>query len=229
MSEGIHARVKELAARLGKHERTIWRWAREGCRLEDDEAVRRFAEAKEVRRTNVQKHRERIGRLAGNVSKHNGNGATELPPVGRQGAAGALARLEQSEERAYARLQAALESGERLEVEDRQTFWLRCAETLRKLDLAVELARRDEEEQVPKRTAEEVALFTAEWLRIAFMQFLSSEGPTLIGIKELGPWKAYAVERFKGILDLTVKQSQQSRSAIPDWASLKIKEAWHVS
>jgi hypothetical protein len=30
-----------------------------------------------------------------------------------------------------------------------QDFWLKCSETLRRLDLAVEVARRQEETQIP--------------------------------------------------------------------------------
>jgi len=50
-----------------------------------------------------------------------------------------------------------------------------CSETLRKLNLAVEMARRDAEEQVPKKLAESDLAQLSEWLRIAFAQFLSSE------------------------------------------------------
>lgn len=151
-----------------------------------------------------------------------------LPPPGRRGAAAALERLEETEERAHARLLLAIERGNPFQVQELQDFWLKCSETLRKLDLAVEMARRDAEEQVPKKLAEELSLYTAEWLRIAFTQFLSSEASTLMGIKELGEWKAYAVERFKGILDLTVKSSLSTKSPIPDWAAAKVKEAWNV-
>jgi hypothetical protein len=44
------------------------------------------------------------------------------------------------------------------------------------------------------------------------MQFLSSEGKALIGIKDIGQWKFYAVERFKGILDLVAKRSAHAQN-----------------
>jgi hypothetical protein len=97
---------------------------------------------------------------------------------------------------------------------------------LRKLDLAVEIARRDAEERIPKRQAIELTLYVAEWLRIAFMQFLSAEGPTLLGIKNPAEWQAYALERFRGIIDLTVKSSLQTRSPIPPWTAAHVREAW---
>jgi hypothetical protein len=99
-----------------------------------------------------------------------GNG--ELPPAGERGAAAALRRLETSEETAYRRLQVALEQGDPFAIQAAQDFWLKCSETLRRLDLAVELARRDSEEMIPKRLACDTALAIADWLRISFAVFL---------------------------------------------------------
>jgi hypothetical protein len=155
-------------------------------------------------------------------------GDRDLPPPRRRGAAAALERLEETEERAHARLLTAMEKGNPFQIQELQDFWLKCSETLRKLDLAVEMARRDAEEQVPKKLAEQISLHIAEWIRIAFAQFLSSEARSLMGIKDVGEWKAYAIERFKGILDLTVKSSLQTQSPIPDWAADKVREAWNV-
>jgi hypothetical protein len=121
-----------------------------------------------------------------------------------------------------------MERGNPVQIEALQDFWLKCSEALRKLDLAIEMARRDAEEQVPKKLAQDISLFIAEWIRIAFAQFLSSEARSLMGIKDLGEFKAYAIERFRGILDLTVKSSLQTRSPIPEWAAEKVKEAWNV-
>jgi hypothetical protein len=83
-----------------------------------------------------------------------------------------------------------------------QTYWLKVAETLRRLDAGIELGRRSAEEQVPKKLACDVALYISDWLRIAFVKFLSSESRSLMGIRDVGQWKYYAMERFKGILDL---------------------------
>lgn len=121
-----------------------------------------------------------------------------------------------------------MEKGDPLQIRELQDFWLECSKTLRKLDLAVEMARRDAEEQVPKKLAEQISLHVSEWIRIAFAQFLSSEVRALMGIKDVGEFKSYAVERFRGILDLTVKSSLQTRSPIPAWAAEKVKEAWNI-
>lgn len=229
--------VKEaiaLGQRVGRSKRTIFRWIQQGMDPGDEESVQRFVMANELKKTNIRRQYERVSRIAngtgGNGRHRNDDGvfSGELD-IGKEGAAAALTRLERSEAEGYARLQKAIATGDLVLIRELQDGWLKCSEILRKLDLAVELARRDEQELVPKKTAEEVALFAAEWLRISFMQFLSAEGPTLMGIKQFGEWKKYAVERFKGILELTVKSSLQTKSPIPDWASDRIKEAWNVS
>ena len=84
------------------------------------------------------------------------------------------------------------------------------------MDLAVEVARRQKETQIPPlRQAQETVPYAAKWMRIAFTQFLSSEGKALMGIKDFGEWKHYAVERFRGTLNLTVAGADKTRSAIP--------------
>jgi hypothetical protein len=92
-----------------------------------------------------------------------------LPPAVKKGVEAALKRLEQAEEGPHRRLQVALKRGNM----KLAGFWLKCSETLRRLDLTVEFARRDAEEQVPKKLACDLALYISDSLRIAFMQFLS--------------------------------------------------------
>jgi hypothetical protein len=54
-------------------------------------------------------------------------------------------------------------------------------------------------ELIPKKQVEAVSLFVAEWLRIAFAQFLSSESGSLMGIKDPAEFRLYATDRFRGI------------------------------
>src|SRR5713101_4322379 len=107
-------KIKELASRLKRCERTIWRWIREGMDIEDEQSIRTFSIGKELRKTNVQKARERLEAFGvSNVSSFRGRGREQdlvfddLPEPGRRGAAAALERLENAEERAHARLQIA--------------------------------------------------------------------------------------------------------------------------
>ena len=49
-----------------------------------------------------------------------------------------------------------------------------------------------------------------------------------MGIKDLGEFKLYAVERFRGILHMAVKTSLKANSPIPPWAAAQVIEAWNV-
>jgi hypothetical protein len=99
----------------------------------------------------------------------------EVPFAGKKGAQHALARLELEEEQAHRRLQLALGRGNPVEIESTQQFWVRCVESLRKLDLSIELTRREAEQQVPLKLAQDVVTFAAQWMRITVAQFLSAE------------------------------------------------------
>jgi hypothetical protein len=77
--------------------------------------------------------------------------------VGRRGAAAALARLEEIEERAHARLMQAIEIGNPLQVKACQEFYLRSSETLRRLDIAIQIERRKLGETVSKQLVESVS------------------------------------------------------------------------
>jgi hypothetical protein len=81
---------------------------------------------------------------------------------------------------------------------------------------------------VPKRLACDIALAISDWLRISFMQWVSAEMLSLMGIKDLGLWRAHAVTSFKGILDLVVKSSLKTNSPIPPWAAEQVRESWNV-
>jgi hypothetical protein len=48
------------------------------------------------------------------------------------------------------------------------------------------------------KTAQETVTFASEWMRIAVAQFLSSETVALMGLKSVGEFKSYFIERFRG-------------------------------
>ena len=229
--------IAEYGRKIGKSRSTLYLWIKQGCNLRDDKSVREWVTRITIRETNISKARKRRrDHESHNIPFSNGPqtscdqaGNGDLPPIGKKGAAAALKRLEASEERAHARLEAALARGNPVEVQACQEFWLRCSETLRRLDLAVEIARRQEETQVPLKLAEDTVTAATEWMRVSLMQFLSSEVLALMALKDVGEFKAYFVERFRGILNLTVMNSLRTRSPVPEWASRRIKEAWNVS
>jgi hypothetical protein len=119
--------------------------------------------------------------------------------------------------------------GNPFQIKAAQEFYLRSSETLRRLDLAVESQRRTALEQIPMRQIEDISPQIATWLRVAFEQFLGSETRSLMGIKDLGEFKLYAVERFRGILHTVVKSSIKTDSPIPPWAATQVMEGWNLS
>jgi hypothetical protein len=95
-------------------------------------------------------------RIPADLADRNYRGPYVVSLGGRRPAA-ALERLEASEEEAHRRLERA-QTGGNPAIREAQEFWLKCSETLRRLDLAVEIARRQEKSQIPLRTATDVAL-----------------------------------------------------------------------
>src|ERR1700757_4625354 len=123
-SEG---QILDLSRQTGRSTRTIRRWAMQGCDLDDPEEIRSFQERMEARKPACPSGPGRqiripvtrdtaIGRLPSEPERYKTSqepsgsaGKGELSEPGRKGAAGALQRLEASEEEAHRRLQAALE------------------------------------------------------------------------------------------------------------------------
>jgi hypothetical protein len=228
-------RVNQVADRLGKHPATVWRWIARGCDIDSEDSIQQFLSGKKRRQNADPKPiREpttesvKTGSKLVDESEPDLN-AIELAPVGRRGAAAALQRLEEIEERAHARLLRAIENGNQFQVKSAQEFYLRTSETLRRLDLAVETERRSALEQIPMRQIEDISRQISDWLRSAFEQFLGSESAGLMAITDLGEFKFLAIEQFRGILHATVKASLRSDpQPIPPWAAANVIEAWNV-
>jgi hypothetical protein len=234
----VTQRVKSVATKTGKSTSTVWRWVKAGCDISSPASINQFLKGNHRKRNGPRHHNPKPIRKPTTESVETGSrlvdepepdlNEIELGPVGRRGAAAALQRLEEIEERAHARLMRAIEAGNPFQVKAAQEFYLRASETLRRLDLAVETERRKGDEQVPKFLVEQIATLISAWLRISFAQFLSAESPGLMGIKDLGEFKFSAIERFRGILHATVKASIRSDPPIPDWAAAQVIEGWNI-
>jgi hypothetical protein len=109
----------------------------------------------------------------------------------------------------------AIEEGDQFKTRAAPEFFLRAAETLRRLEGAVLTERRQAGEQVPKSVVEQTATQISQWLRAAFQEFLSFESRALMGIKDHGVFRAYAIERFRGILHRTVMTALKTNPPIP--------------
>ena len=68
--------------------------------------------------------------------------------------------------------------------------------SLRRLDVSIEIARRQEDTQISLKTAQDAVTFCAEWMRISVKQFLSSEALAFMGIKTLGESKALLSQKL---------------------------------
>jgi transposase len=217
--------IRELSKRIGKSRSTLLRWAKEGCDLHSHSSVQDWIEKNRLR-IHARRGPRNAQKLDSEPVLPVGNG--DLPPAGRKGAAAALERLERQEEESHRRLAQAQASGNPSAIREAQEFWLRCSETLRRLDLAVETQRRSEETQISLKEAQRNVQAAAEWFRISFCRFLSSEGLGLMAIKDLGEWKVVAVDRFKGVLTLTLKNAEATNSAVAPWALEIVKDAWNT-
>jgi hypothetical protein len=231
------AELARHSEKIGRGWRTLLRWVARGCDLNDPESVAKFLAEAERKKTNVRRYQEARGKqpkasVASTVKpqrRSESNGDGELSAPGRRGAGAALRRLEEQEERGYARLQVALSSGDPIAVESAQTYWLRVAEVLRRLDRELEISRRSEQEMIPLKTAQDCVLFVSERLRISLSTFLSAEGLTLAGgFKTVGELKVYFIERFRGIMFLTLRNSGKTNSPVPCWALERIRTAFNI-
>jgi hypothetical protein len=219
------ARIKAIAKRIGRSVTTLYRWQRQGCDLNSPASINEYLEGNELRR-NANLVRRGKADVGPNDTTTPDLNAIELGPIGKLGAAASLARLEFFEVQAHTRLLQAIESGDPLRIKAAGEFYLRTNEVLRRLDLSIEIERRNAVELIPQKQVEAVALYIAEWLRIAFAQFLSSESRSLMGIKNLGEFNLYAVDRFRGIIFAAVKTSRKTNSPIPTWAEGQVHVAW---
>jgi hypothetical protein len=215
-------RQVELAAKkTGKSKSTLWRWRKAGCDLSSTASIKEFLKGSHHKRSGVPTAEPETSTTV--------EAESDLPPVGPKGAAAALTRLEQTEERAFARLERAIEHGNPFAIRECQTFYLAVSEVLRRCDLAVEVARRSTDEQVPKFLVEQVSKQISGWLRVAFAAFLTSEAPGLMAIADLGEFKFSAIESFRRILHTTVKTSLRKNPPSPTWASDRVREAWNMN
>jgi hypothetical protein len=240
--------VAACAKRINRSVPTVWRWVRAGCRIDDPQSLEAFQIEMERRKTNIARSRELRG-IEGPIgtgrnknqsasaereaapqarSEAVGNGETSPTPA-KTGAGHTLRRLEEEEQRAYARMQLALEGGNPIAIQNAQELWLKIAEVLRRLDAGVAISRRSEEEMIPLKTAQDCVTFVSEWLRISLSTFLSAEGLTLAaGFPTIGELKVYFIERFRGVMFLTLKNADRTMSPVPDWAKERIREAWNI-
>jgi hypothetical protein len=147
----------------GKHPDTIRRWAKSGLNLSDTAAVLEWNKTHRNRRS---------GKPAKRLSL---NILNKLPAPDERGAVGALARLQRLEILFHERLdQEIRKGGDPAEVSAASADYTRLTESLRKYEKEVEMARRDLGHLIPKGDAVDAIRAAATWLRLTWMQWISS-------------------------------------------------------
>src|ERR1700692_4157032 len=91
--KGKTARIKQVAKSTGRSVGTIWRWQRQGCDLSNPASIKEFLEGNELRR-NANLVRRGKADVGPNDTATPDLNLIELGPIGKKGAAAALARLE---------------------------------------------------------------------------------------------------------------------------------------
>ena len=128
----VTRQVELVAKKAGRSKSTIWRWAKAGCDLSSPASIKPFLQGNRPRQTsdtvqNPNKENASPGHFADpqkaeHVAEPDLN-AVDLAPVVRPGAAAALQRLEEIEERAHARLMRAIENGNQFQIKNAQEFY----------------------------------------------------------------------------------------------------------
>jgi len=132
--------------------RTLKRWKAQGAPLGDDSRLRAWLAGRKNLPQSI------IAQL-GDTMSADGDSVPIVSNDGNGGAAAALRRLEREEVSAYGRLQSAIASGDPLAAKSERDAWLKVSESLRKYDLAIEQARREAGELMPRAEVEGLISF----------------------------------------------------------------------
>lgn len=94
----------------------------------------------------------------------------KLDPNLPKGAAAALKRLESTEATLYGQLEAAIKSGDPVQIKFARESWLKVGDSLRRYDIAVEAVRRETGSLVPRDEVSKAITMLCGWLRFAWEQ-----------------------------------------------------------
>lgn len=129
--------VAAVAAQFHVDDRTARRWRRQGC-PEDMTKLRAWLAS-----------RRQLPVAAIAMKPVTGSQVAAPTDAEQEGAAPALTRMARQELTCWRTLQAAIETGDPIAVKTAHQQWLQTADTLRRLDIAVEVARRDSGQLIP--------------------------------------------------------------------------------
>jgi hypothetical protein len=156
----------------------------------------------------------------------------DLPSAYGEEAAGALKRLQAFEVDHSRRLGIALAGGDELQIRTASEDHARCAQVLLKYEKEVTEAKRDLGHLIPKGDAIKGARASATWFKLAFRLWLSSSLPDIVAVGSsvgLRDAKYKAEMTFSEVLAVCIRNSEDSREPVPDWAKAEIFESWNQS
>jgi hypothetical protein len=222
-------RVMQDAVRFtGRDKRTLERWAKAGCRLDDQSDLRTWM----VRTT--QRSRGAARRLIKSAAVESegmsSNGAAPpLPGTSKiSGGAGALQRLSQLERIFFERQLKALAEDRADVISFTLTDYRQICEVLRRFEKEVELARHDPGQLISKAAAKDGVEAVARFLRLSWRSWLSSNLPDLVAQKDVLSAKAFAERTFSEAVDLMMKAGSQSAKPVPEWARDVIRSEFRI-
>lgn len=223
----LTVKIAEVAASTGKSVRTIWRWHRAGCNLEDPASVQQHSESLNAK-ARGKARRESIATQAPLSAGENELDLGTLPVITGQGAAAALKRLQEFEARFAQRLGAALNTGRADAIQCARDDYNKVANSLRQYEREVEETRRDLGHLIPKQESQDGARASAIWFRLAWRMWLSSTLPALLAQTEPREALVMCEATFKDVLGVALQNSQGAQLSIPPWALEVIREEWHL-
>lgn len=199
MSKTEKPNLSAIAKRFQVTVRTARRWAAEAAPVDDDAALGEW--------------------LAGRRSNGAEPPAAECPPrpaptaatesQAPVGAAAALRRLETEEAIAHRAMQAAMAAGSPAAQKASRRHWLELAGELRRADAALDAARRDAAELIPREELERIAHALGYCLRLAvgrhfppderrdatLLHSFAGLAATMVPAMNCAPWAVAAVRR----------------------------------
>lgn len=223
MSETLSAAAK----RIGVHERTLRRWIKDGCDINNPESVAEFEaiKAKYAPKKFLKDAAPFISANPGDPDEI----PDVLPPPDEQGAAAALKRLQEVEPMMFARLLAATKLNRAGLIDAARDNWLKVSDALRKYEEAVELSKRDSHEQIPKSEATDALRSACDWMRLALKSWISSESPNLVALDDPRVFDTLAQVGIKRAMADAFQMSQDAKVPIAEWALETLNEAWGCS
>jgi transcription elongation GreA/GreB family factor len=216
----INQLAKIAGKHVGKSPSTIKGWFKEGLDIADLSAVKAFSDKKDLtscgraRANAIARRYAEVPKRPNDVAK-----AEELVAIdpGSEGAAAALKRLQEFERNSAIRLNAAIATNEPILTSSATKDHVAIAGALIKFENLVSQEARASGELISKAEMERAVAAIADWIRLSFQSWLSSETPNLVAINDPKEFAAAARTGFAGAVKACFMNSRKSRNAIPEW------------